>query len=167
LAVAGQETDEIVTEEDKDLSGPSPLSELSPDECRTMLGLAAVGRVGFVIDGAPIILPVNFRVLSDEAGLWILLRTRVGNVIDRAPRQVAFEIDGINHEDQTGWSVLVQGQLHHLDHNEVEVMERRFDPNPWVHDDRSSWLAIKPTVISGRKLHHPEAEWPFSDAGYM
>jgi len=156
-----------VSDTPKDSTGATPLEELSPDECRTLLSLAAVGRVAFVVEGTPVVLPVNYRVLNDEAGVRILMRTRPGNIIDNAPRQVAFEIDGINHEDQTGWSVLVQGTLHHLDHNDVELVIHRFDPKPWVHDERSSWLAIKPTVITGRKLPDPEIGWVFSDRAYL
>jgi nitroimidazol reductase NimA-like FMN-containing flavoprotein (pyridoxamine 5'-phosphate oxidase superfamily) len=143
------------------------LEELSDEECRLLLSLAAVGRIGFVVDGLPVVLPVNYRLVSHELGVWIVLRTRPGNTIDAAPEQVAFEIDGIDHAHKQGWSVLMRGALHRLDHNEVELLSKRFDPKPWPQDDRTSWLAIKPQSITGRRLLAPQSEWELSSDGYL
>jgi nitroimidazol reductase NimA-like FMN-containing flavoprotein (pyridoxamine 5'-phosphate oxidase superfamily) len=142
------------------------VEELSSDECRLMLSLSAIGRIAFVVDGLPIVLPVNYRLLNDETGMWILLRTRPGNTIDDAPDRVAFEIDGVDYDHQLGWSVLVRGIMHHLDHNEIELFTRRFDPRPWPGQDRSAWLAIKPQIVTGRRLTGSEPDWAFSPEGY-
>jgi nitroimidazol reductase NimA-like FMN-containing flavoprotein (pyridoxamine 5'-phosphate oxidase superfamily) len=137
------------------------LEELSDDECRRLLSLSAIGRIAFVVDGLPMLLPVNYRLLNDDSGMWILLRTRPGNAIDDAPERVAFEIDGVDYDDHTGWSVLVRGVLHHLDHNEVELFSKRFDPKPWTQQERTSWLAIKPQLVTGRRLRSDEPGWAF------
>ena len=144
-------------------SPDTQLEELSQDDCRLLLSLAAVGRIAFVVDGLPVVLPVNYRLLSDEAGLWILLRTRPGGTIAGAPEDVAFEIDGIDHDHHKGWSVLVRGVLHRLDHNEIELFRKRFDPKPWPTADRTAWLAIKPRAITGRRIEACAWELP-SDA---
>ncbi len=143
------------------------MEELSDDECRLLLSLSAVGRVAFIVDGLPVVRPVNYRFLSDDSGLWILLRTRPGHAIDRAPKEVAFEIDGIDHDHQKGWSVLVGGILHHLDHNEVELVRWRFDPKPWPKQGRTSWLAIKPRTITGRRLKAADPEWALPPEAYL
>jgi nitroimidazol reductase NimA-like FMN-containing flavoprotein (pyridoxamine 5'-phosphate oxidase superfamily) len=143
------------------------LLELSSDECRLLLAQATVGRIAFVVDGLPIILPVNYRLVSSETGLWILLRTRRGSGIDSAPEQVAFEIDGVDLDHHQGWSVLARGVLHHLDHNEIEMMRKRFDPKPWPVGERSSWLAVKPATITGRRLTSAEREWAFPPDAYL
>jgi nitroimidazol reductase NimA-like FMN-containing flavoprotein (pyridoxamine 5'-phosphate oxidase superfamily) len=132
------------------------LEELSEDDCRRLVGLAVVGRIAFMVDDLPVIFPVNYRSVRDESGLWVLFRTRPGNTIDNAPDAVAFEIEGVDHDHQQGWSVLVRGELHHLDHNEVELFRRRFDPEPWPQDDRSTWLAIKARIVTGRRLGQDE-----------
>ena len=138
------------------------LEDLDIDECRLLLGLSAVGRIGFVTDGLPVVLPVNYRLLSDELGLWIIVRTRAGSSVDGAPEHVAFEIDGIDYDHHQGWSVLVRGVLHHLDHNEIELLNQRFDPKPWPQQDESSWSAIKPTLITGRRVRGDDWEWELS-----
>ena len=63
--------------------------------------------------------------------------------------------------------MLVRGTLHHLDHNEVELLSRRFDPKPWPHKDKASWLAIKPRVITGQRLHGLDTEWELSSDAYL
>jgi len=142
------------------------LEELSDDECRRLLSLSAIGRLAFVVDGLPMVLPVNYRLLNDESGMWILLRTQPGNVIDDAPEHVAFEVDGVDYDHHKGWSVLVRGMLHHLDHGEIEPFSKRFDPEPWPQEERTSWLAIKSQLVSGRRLHSSEPEWAFSPGAY-
>jgi uncharacterized protein len=150
---------------------PSPgdvqLEILSDEACRLLLGMATVGRIAFVVDGRPVVLPVNYRLLSDDSRLWLLLRTRPGHAIDNAPQDVAFEIDGIDHGHQQGWSVLVRGSLHHLADDEIEWLSKRFDPKPWPRQGRASWLAIKGETITGRKLHAVEGEWAFSSEAYL
>jgi nitroimidazol reductase NimA-like FMN-containing flavoprotein (pyridoxamine 5'-phosphate oxidase superfamily) len=143
------------------------LEELSQADCRLLLDLSAVGRIAFVVDGLPLVLPVNYRALSDESGLWILIRTRPGHTIDAAPEHVAFEIDGIDFDRKEGWSVLVRGILHHLDHNEIALLTKRFDPKPWPEGERTSWLSIKPQTVTGRRLRAPASEWEFSADAYL
>ena len=143
------------------------LEELSEQACRLLLGVAAVGRIAFVVDGLPIILPVNFRLLTDDSGLSILLRARAGHSIDGATRQVAFQIDGIDPGHQQGWSVLVRGELRHLDENEIEGLIDQFDPKPWPQQERTSWLAIRAQTVTGRKLLEVESEWAFPSEAYL
>jgi nitroimidazol reductase NimA-like FMN-containing flavoprotein (pyridoxamine 5'-phosphate oxidase superfamily) len=143
------------------------LEELSEDECLVLLGLARVGRIAFVVDALPVVLPINYRLLNDESGLWILLRTRPGRAVDGAPDRVAFEIDGIDYDHQQGWSVLVRGVLHHLDHEEIESFSRGFDPQPWPQQERTSWLAIKTETVTGRRLNTTVREWAFPSAAYL
>ena len=143
------------------------VEELSQDACRALLSLVTVGRIAFVVDGLPVVFPVNYRLLSDGCGVRILLRTRPGRAIDAAPQQVAFEIDGIDHNHQQGWSVLARGDLDRLDHDEIEALSDRFDPKPWPQRERTSWLAIKAHTLSGRRLRAPAREWAFPSEAYL
>ena len=157
--------DEITTEPQS--LEQTTLEELSADECRRLLELTSLGRIAFITHGRPMLFPVNYRLLTGESGLWILLRTRPGNAIDEAPAHVAFEIDGIDPNHLQGWSVLVRGVLRHLDHNEIELFRYRFDPKPWPQQERTSWLAIKPEITTGRRLRVAEPEWELPSEGYL
>src|SRR6185436_13427442 len=93
----------------------APLEELSYEQCLGRLRDHSVGRVAVVVDDAPIVLPINYR-LVETVGLTLLaIRTRPGNVIERGGLQVAFEIDEFDPIRKEGWSVLVRGTLHHVD----------------------------------------------------
>lgn len=143
------------------------LDTLTADECLLLLSLATVGRIAFVVDGLPMVLPVNYRVAGDDSGPWILLRSRPGRAIDTASEQVAFEIDGIDHEHRRGWSVVARGVLRHLDDDEVERLGRHFDPRPWPREERTAWLAISIEALSGRRLTTHAEEWALPPEAYL
>jgi nitroimidazol reductase NimA-like FMN-containing flavoprotein (pyridoxamine 5'-phosphate oxidase superfamily) len=144
--------------------------ELSLDDCWVRLRAGAVGRIAFVTDDQVSILPVNYRVVESSGrsvGRWLALRTRPGNVLERASMIVAFEIDHIDQERHEGWSVLVRGTLHHVDADAAGFRER-FDPEPWLLAERDAWLIIDPYAVTGRVLHAADGDgWAFPLRAYL
>ena len=137
------------------------LEELSFAECLERLRDRNVGRIAVVIDDFPIVLPVNYRLVEASGRTWLALRTRPGNVIERAPVHTAFEIDDIDSAKRGGWSVLVRGTIHHVD-PDAAAFRDRFDPEPWLLVERDAWLVIEPFAITGRRLQPGASEWPIS-----
>jgi len=133
---------------------PLPLAD-----CLVRLRETQTGRIAVVVHDFPIVLPINYRLVETSGLTWVAFRTRAGNVIDRAPMNAALEIDGIDHEEQRGWSVLVRGTLHHVDPDSADFRDR-FDPEPWLGDDRDSWMVIVPFAITGRVLIG-STDWEF------
>ncbi len=86
---------------------PGRLTEMSAGECRDLMGSTSVGRVGFVDEDGPVVLPVNY-VLD---GSTVLFRTSPHNSLARHldSAVVAFEVDEFDDFTQSGWSVLVRG----------------------------------------------------------
>jgi nitroimidazol reductase NimA-like FMN-containing flavoprotein (pyridoxamine 5'-phosphate oxidase superfamily) len=142
------------------------LEVLSHEECVDLLRAWPVGRISVLAEDFPVVLPVNFRLVQIDGHTWIVIRTRLGNVIDQAPMPAALEVDDISLSEHRGWSVLVRGMLHHVDANAAGFRDR-FDPEPWVDDNRDAWLTIEPFSITGRRLHAPEAEWAFDLRAYL
>jgi hypothetical protein len=142
------------------------LEALSPSACRSLLRENTVGRIAFVVDDGPIVLPINYRFVETGGKTWIALRTRPGNVIEHELMTVAFEIDGIDPAHRQGWSVLVRGTLHHVDPDAAGFRER-FDPEPWILADRDAWLIVEPFAITGRRLHPEDREWAFHAIAYL
>ncbi len=124
----------------------------------------SVGRIAFVVDGDPVILPVNYRLVEPSSGPLLSVRTGPDTVIGHAPESVAFEIDAIDPMHHEGWSVLVRGELLHATPTSTEFREL-YDPESWL-VDRASWLLIDPWTISGRELRGEEQAWPFHPGGY-
>jgi len=142
------------------------LEELSLDECLRLLRQRPMGRIGVVVDGFPVVLPVNYRLVETGAVTWIALRTRPGNVIERGSINAAFEIDDIDPVHHQGWSVLVRGTLHHVDPDAADFRER-FDPQPWLLADRDAWMIIEPFSITGRRLLPGTTDWSFHVRAYV
>jgi hypothetical protein len=67
---------------------------------------------------------------------------------------------------EEGWSVLARGTLHHVDPDAADFRER-FDPHPWIIDERDAWLIVEPFGITGRRLHAAEPEWAFHPEAYL
>lgn len=109
--------------------------------------------------------PVNYRLVLDDDP-WILLRSSPGGSIDRSESHVAFEIDGFNSKDRSGWCVLVRGGVRPLTEAELETA-RALDPDPWFEEGRDLWLGIWPLSITGRQLHNDVAEWHYHASAYL
>ena len=124
---------------------------LSEAECRKLLAEQEVGRVAFVDNDFPVVLPVNFVIDGD----LIAIRTDLGAKSDRIPlHRVAFEVDGVDQRDHSGWSVLVQGGAQDV----TDAVGHRFEDlrrrglTTWPPGDKSHWLTIDIQRISGRRI---------------
>jgi nitroimidazol reductase NimA-like FMN-containing flavoprotein (pyridoxamine 5'-phosphate oxidase superfamily) len=124
--------------------------ELSEDECHALLGQGHLGRIGLVEGDRPMILPVNYVV----DGAAVVFRTDEGSKLDAALRGalVAFEVDGVNNEHRTGWSVLVRGRAEPVtDRSELERL-RRLPLVPWAPGAKPHYVRILADEVSGRRI---------------
>src|SRR5215472_10284966 len=95
------------------------LEELDEAECLRLIGQGGIGRLAYSGRYGPTVLPVNYRLYEGT----IVFRTAQDSPTDEDLRtgiadseyKVAFEIDDINLVAREGWSVLIQGPLHHVD----------------------------------------------------
>jgi nitroimidazol reductase NimA-like FMN-containing flavoprotein (pyridoxamine 5'-phosphate oxidase superfamily) len=124
---------------------------LSEDECRSLLASSAFGRLAVVDEGQPIVLPVNYAYTDDG----IVIHTNPGVKLDAgAQRRVAFEIDEIDADRRTGWSVLVKG--HAFDATEtIDDRSERLRNVPlesWGPGEKARRLMITISEVSGRRI---------------
>ncbi len=141
------------------------LETLSDEECLQRLRRESIGRIAFIAEEGPVILPVNYRVVDAPSGTLIALRTRPGNLVEQAPTSVAFEVDSIDPGHHEGWSVLVRGDLLHATPNS-DAFREQYDSEPWL-AGRDAWLLVDPWAISGRELHGAEPLWHFRAGDYL
>lgn len=131
----------------------SGLGVLSRDECLSRLRSARVGRIAFVSDGEPVILPVNHG-LDGEA---VIFRTDAGSKLIAAgdERPVAFEVDGSDPDRRAGWSVLVRGVATTVeDPQEIDRLNQ-LGVWPWADMvERRHWVRIRGYQMSGREVVH-------------
>jgi nitroimidazol reductase NimA-like FMN-containing flavoprotein (pyridoxamine 5'-phosphate oxidase superfamily) len=120
-------------------------------ECRRLLAGRSIGRLGVVVGGQPVILPVNYVM----AGETVVFRTGPGTKLDHGPGTSAcFEIDEFDGARRAGWSVLAVGRLEEItDYDEAGGKGRReLSLTPWAPGERSHWLRLVPRQVTGRRV---------------
>ena len=65
---------------------------------------------------------------------------------------IAFEIDNIDEQNKSGWSVLVVGFAEAMAHNYLLASAWETGPVPWADGVRNLCIEIKPRKISGRAV---------------
>ena len=128
-----------------------PSIELSRAECLQLLGQKSVGRVAFQTADGLRIFPVNYVVDDDR----IVFRTLPYGVIARSIRvaDVAFEVDDLDEELHSGWSVLAVGSCQRIeDPSEVASLRQSEPQQPWVDGTRELYFAIRWKGLSGRRV---------------
>jgi uncharacterized protein len=128
-----------------------PLAHIDRDECLRLLAGRSVGRLAVVEGGHPIVFPVNYVVTSDE----VVFRTDAGAKLLAASRSpVAFQVDEIDEGSHRGWSVLVQGRAEEItDFDPSTVRSLREIPlHPWAAGEKSHWVRIVMSSVSGRRI---------------
>lgn len=127
------------------------IETLSADECMQLLRLGSyVGRIGFILDGRPMILPVNYLAEDGSLVFASLDGTKLHALAGGA--DVVFEVDEARPLYHAGWSVLVRGTAREVtDEQEIELL-RRGPLKSWaaVHD--AHWIRISIDDISGRRI---------------
>jgi nitroimidazol reductase NimA-like FMN-containing flavoprotein (pyridoxamine 5'-phosphate oxidase superfamily) len=132
------------------------LEDLDETECLRLITPGGIGRIAYTGRYGPTVFPVNYRL---HAGT-IVFRTAQDSPTDEdlrtgiahAEYKVAFEIDEIDLAAREGWSVLVQGPLHHVesDSERAEVLQAGVET--WPRGDRELFLRIVPSRITGRRI---------------
>ena len=128
---------------------PGRLTDMSAGECRDLMRSTSVGRVAFVDEDGPVVLPVNYEL----DGEGVLFRTSpvnsMGRHLDSAA--VAFEVDTFDDYTQSGWSVLVRGTATFVGTDDV-VRDHTHQPFAWAAGPRTQVVRITPSSMTGRRL---------------
>jgi hypothetical protein len=133
------------------------LIEIPPEECGELLAGEVLGRLGVIVAGRPEIFLVN-HVYDPPTGTIVFPtneRTKWRAALDW-PR-VAFEVDSMDANRNSGWSVAVVGRAEDLtDPAEVAwATQRRAVPWCVGVGPGTCWLRIVPTKITGWRIAGP------------
>jgi uncharacterized protein len=138
----------------KTIDARSGLERLTREQCVALLETQEVGRLVAVDKGRPLIFPVNYA-LDGEAPVF---RTAPGlKLWASTTAPVAFEVDDLDRNGQTGWSVIVQGVAHEVtafDRSDVQARVYGLPVHPWAGGDKSTFVRIVPRFITGRRIGH-------------
>ena len=130
---------------------PTPTTAYAMTQAESMIKLRNhdVGRVAYIHDDEPTIVPVNYVM----DGSMIVFRTDPGEKLDDIPMQrVAFETDGVSSDG--AWSVLAHGHAREvttaLGKEYAELRDVSIDRR--APGTKEHWITIEVTQLSGRQF---------------
>lgn len=127
------------------------LEVLDAETCWNLVAATPIGRVAFLDEGDPTILPITHRL----DGRSVVFRTASGAKLHAAilGRSVAFEVDGADPHTRQGWSVLIRGVADTV-HDALELSRlEEMELEPWADVvNRSHWVRIRADEITGRRI---------------
>jgi hypothetical protein len=113
-------------------------------ECDRLLETQHVGRLAIVINGQPLIFPVNYAMLD---GAVVFRTARGTKLFGAVGHSVAFEIDGTDPIYHSGWSVLVVGKA-----EECRPPADALRLQPWSDAPKDHFVRIRPHAVTGRRI---------------
>ena len=128
------------------------LETLSIEQCYELLAGGRVGRLVYQDDLGPLAVPINYAMNGRDVVF------RVGGGAKRAATQqplLAFEVDDVDAEEHSGWSVIVRGPGTEIELDHVPALLREMHgtfPTPWAQGVHNVWIRIVPETITGRRL---------------
>lgn len=125
------------------------LRELGHDECLRLLAKGGVGRLAFHGSSGLQVLPVNYELHDDGLVFRTKPYTELG--LHSPGKEAALEIDDLDPEHRTGWSVLAKGTVHVVA-RQSEVVRVKLDhgPEPWADGVRQLYLKLVWRELTGR-----------------
>jgi nitroimidazol reductase NimA-like FMN-containing flavoprotein (pyridoxamine 5'-phosphate oxidase superfamily) len=141
----------VSASDEPEIDEAQQLEVLGRSECIELLTHESfVGRVGLVVDGRPLVLPVNYMVDRGTVVFCTAEGTKLNAVVGGA--DVAFEVDEHRSLRHAGWSVLVRGRAEVVT-DETDLAHLRKGPlRPWAKGARASWVRIPLDEVSGRRI---------------
>jgi nitroimidazol reductase NimA-like FMN-containing flavoprotein (pyridoxamine 5'-phosphate oxidase superfamily) len=139
-------------EHSHDASAQARMLELSREECLELLGSQHFGRLAVVMNGMPVIRPVNY--VFDRRSQSVVFRTGRGSKFHALlhAAKASFEIDGIDETTRTGWSVVIQGVTAEVTGSSEIGRLNKLGLDAWAPGPKPHWVRVRARAVSGRRL---------------
>lgn len=123
------------------------------EECVLLLSSARIGRAVFTERALPAVQPVNYVVRDDTIIISAAAGSRLATAASDAV--LGFEVDQIDPELHTGWTVTVVGRSQ-LVRDPVEVSALSGLPLiPWALGRHTQFIRLALELVHGRRLLPP------------
>lgn len=134
--------------------GRRALVPLDAQECWDLLRSRQLGRLVYTESVLPAVVPVGFAVVGGD----VVVAATPGDKVSSAARGavVAFEVDDVDLERCTGWSVTAVGPARLLSDTHLAAQLRAGGLAPWAPSPLATYLAVRVQVITGRRLVEDE-----------
>lgn len=130
---------------------PSVVEEMSPsDSLDRLQHHGFVGRIAFIVDGRPMIMPVNYLADNDALVFSTAEGTKLSSL--RGGTAIAFEVDDSRPFEHSGWSVIVEGTASEITDPEELRWLRRGPLKSWAVRPTAHWIRVVYQQVSGRQI---------------
>jgi len=106
-----------------------------------------VGRLCIVEHGYPLAFPVNYRLVHTDGADSIVVRASPRAAIGTYEGPASFEVDQIDVDRASAWSVIVRGTLRYSRSD-----DQLPDTDPLVTEGRYRWKVLEVSAVSGRRF---------------
>ena len=121
--------------------------ELTTWESIDLLHERTVGRLCIIDHGYPVAIPINYQIVGGNDDINIVVRTAPETLLGRYEGPGSLEVDDIDLDNGTAWSVIVRGAVRRV------IDTHNFpDPNPLISDRREQWVTLHMSAVSGRRF---------------
>ena len=126
------------------------LEELDEQQCWELASQRSIGRLAVSVGNKPDVFPVNY-VVHDGT---IIVKTSAGLKLAAATigPGVAFEVDALDEQTHTGWSVVFRGVATEIEALDDILEAESLGIQTWADSDKRRFLRITPSVITGRRI---------------
>lgn len=136
------------------LVGAQPVIRfLERERCLELLEEAVVGRVAVLVNGVPQVVPVNYVLVDGDVVFRSGAGTKLAAAIAEQP--VSFEVDRVDEQRMTGWSVLVSGRTTVVTDEEVLARVERSTLVTWAPGPKDDVVRVHADTVSGREIDRP------------
>lgn len=130
--------------------------DLSRADCQALLESRNIGRIGWSAGDGPQIFPVSYACLAD----LVVFRTSPFGVLSELvrPAPVVFEVDELDEEARSGWSVIARGRAQAVASPALLTHLWTLDgAEPWAAGTRNLFIGIEVEHLTGRSFgrHEP------------
>jgi nitroimidazol reductase NimA-like FMN-containing flavoprotein (pyridoxamine 5'-phosphate oxidase superfamily) len=130
--------------------GSSSIQLIHDDECEELLLAHRWGRLGVQVRDHPEIFPVNYAMDGHRIVFRVDRGTKLASI--RQHHMVTFQIDDVDEEQQTGWSVAAVGPVNEVfDAQDITRLEG-LGLVSWAVSESIHWMRLSPHRLSGRRL---------------
>ena len=133
------------------------LANLPTWECYDLVKTCRVGRLCFLDGDTPIAYPLSFKVHRADDASYIVVRTGPRSLLANYAGPGSFEVDEIDVDSLTAWSVLFRGTVRRS-HEPSNLPQ----PERWIADGYHVWMVLSIAAVSGRRFVARDANDGFS-----
>lgn len=120
------------------------------DECEGLLRAHRWGRLAVQVQDHPEVFPLNYAMDGHRIVFRIDRGTKLASL--RQHHVASFQIDEVDEEQRTGWSVMAVGPITEvIDPEDVSRLED-LGLESWVTSESIHWMRLSPHRLTGRRL---------------